>query len=179
MHLSTPVHYHPKHRGKQQVSVILIPRIRPKVVLGSPLLFPQFSSVFCSTPGICRAATFTGQRRVTFPRTIFTRALGKKKIGGSHQHLPSTCLLTSTKRGDRNHPSLGSDDDASSTVDKLLPIRTQLVTQVFLHRVRGWKSSRRLGFREQDPVQGDTTSSCPLGSQDLHLKSAAAERELE
>lgn len=114
-----------------------------------------------------------------FPLLSLCSSALNRQMGGSHQHLPPTCVFTSTKRGDRNHPSQGPDDDASSTVDKLLPIRTQVVAQVFLHRVRGWKSSRRLGFSEQDPVQGDTISSCSLGSQDLHFKSAAAERELE
>ena len=48
-HLSTII----QNTGKQQVSVILIPRITPKVVLGSALLSPQFSSIFCRTPGTC------------------------------------------------------------------------------------------------------------------------------
>lgn len=40
-------------QGNSQLSVILIPRIGPKVVLGSALLSPQSLSIFCSTPGIC------------------------------------------------------------------------------------------------------------------------------
>lgn len=53
MQLSSPVRYQPKHTGKKQVSIILIPKIRSTMALDSPLLSPQFSSLFCSTLGIC------------------------------------------------------------------------------------------------------------------------------
>lgn len=94
-------------------------------------------------------------------------------------HVWRPCLLALPKEGDRNHLPPWSNNDASSTAGKLLPVPTWAVTLVFLHRVTGWKSSRRSGFSVQDPVQGDTISSCSLGSQDLPFKSTAAERELE
>lgn len=49
--------------------------------------------------------------------------------------LPSICLLTSTKGTEISHP-LDLMVMESSIVNKLLPIRALVFTQIFLHRVR-------------------------------------------
>lgn len=82
MQLSTPVHYHPKHTGKQQVSYF-DSKNQTKGGLG---LSPAVPTVLLyllqhsrHLPWRAAGLTSTEQGRVTFPRTIFSGALEKKK----------------------------------------------------------------------------------------------------